>query len=390
MSERSRRSSPRSMPRRDSWRSWPVPCAASARGWPPTTCRPWTKASTARGASCALSRKRGGAGPCSPSSCWTRICRRVTGAKRCSRRCRMRCVRPASACSPPPARSRARSRSTVGSSPAHCARARMRCVRCSARPPRLPQSMVRQPQSRRPPLHLRSSTGRSDMPVSLGSILSSARSPLASARAAIGGTSDNIATAPTPGYSRKRAELTPAHPLTMPEGQFGTGVRIADISRLRDALLDGSFRDASAEDAASRARAQALGQLESLFGEPSETGLGATLDAFYNAWSDLAGNPTNASARLVIRERGHQVAARFQQLAAGMQRLASDTEVRLRTDVDRVNDLARRIGELNVDIVAAESGGRSAGALRDERDRLIDELSTLGPIEVIPRGTSSV
>jgi len=228
------------------------------------------------------------------------------------------------------------------------------------------------------------------MPVSLGSILSNARSALSSAQTAIGVTSDNIANATTPGYSRKRAELTPAHPLTMPDGQFGTGVRIADVSRLRDALLDGSFRDASAEDAASRARAQALGQLESLFGEPSETGLGATLDAFYNAWSDLAGNPTNASARLVIRERGHQVAARFQQLAAGMQRLASDAEVRLRTDVDRVNDLARRIGELNVDIVAAESGGRSAGALRDERDRLIDELSTLGPIEVIPRGTSSV
>ena len=228
------------------------------------------------------------------------------------------------------------------------------------------------------------------MPVSLGSILSNARSALSAAQTGIGVTSDNIANATTPGYSRKRAELTPAYPLTMPEGQFGTGVRVADISRLRDTLLDGSFREASAQDAGARARSQALGQLESLFGEPSDTGLGATLDVFYNAWSDLASNPTNASARLAIRERGHQVGAQFQRLAAGMQRLASDTEIRLRADVDRVNDLAGRIGSLNSDIVAAESGGQTAGALRDERDRLIDELSTLGPIEVIARGSSSV
>ncbi len=43
-----------------------------------------------------------------------------------------------------------------------------------------------------------------------------------------------------------------------------------------------------------------LGSIESVLGEPSETGLSQTMDAFWNAWSDLASDPTSSAAKSVL------------------------------------------------------------------------------------------
>ena len=228
------------------------------------------------------------------------------------------------------------------------------------------------------------------MPVSFGGILSNARTALTAAQTAIGVTSDNIANASTPGYSRKRAEIASGYPLTMPEGQVGTGVFVRDIARLRDTLLDRSFRDASSGGAAASTRSSVLGQLEGLFGEPSDTGFGAALDAFYGGWSDLASHPTSDAARTVVRERGDQLAMQFRRLASGIQQLTADTELRVNVELDRVNELTRQIAQLNVAVVAAESGGNSAGSLRDQRDLLVDEVASLAPVTVLDRGNGAV
>jgi flagellar hook-associated protein 1 FlgK len=155
-------------------------------------------------------------------------------------------------------------------------------------------------------------------------------------------------------------------------------------------VLDATFRteSGSAEGAAATRDLQA--QIEGILGEPSETGLAASLDAFWSSWSDLATNPNAASARGAVRERGAQLAGTLNRMAVQLGDLASTTRTALGSTVNEANELGRRVADLNTRIVAAEADGTSANDLRDERDRAIDSLSKLGAIETVERHDGSV
>jgi len=223
-----------------------------------------------------------------------------------------------------------------------------------------------------------------------GSILSTARMAIYAHQTAMQVTSHNIANAETPGYSRQRAELTQGFPQVMPYGVVGSGVRITDVAQIRDPLLDASFRRESSNAAGFGLRRDLLGQLEGIFAEPGERGFATTLDAFWNAWSDLANNPTSSTAREVVKQRGEQVALTLNGFAARLDELTADTSARLGSSVRELNALSSTVAELNAQIVSAEVGGRTAGDLRDQRNVAIDRIAQLAPVQVIPRANGSV
>ncbi len=228
------------------------------------------------------------------------------------------------------------------------------------------------------------------MPASLNGILQVAKSGLFTHQLAMEVTGHNIANASTDGYSRQRAELTAATPLRMPEGLLGTGVRVADITRARNELLDGVFRRESSLFHGFHARYDTLSGVEAVFTEPSEVGLGATLDAFWDAWSDLSNDPSILAAREVVVARGQALADQFQRMSGALDATTGVVADGLRDGVDEVNRLLNEVAELNRQIASAAGAGRSAPDLADRRDVLLDELATSVPIEVTPRDTGAV
>lgn len=224
----------------------------------------------------------------------------------------------------------------------------------------------------------------------MANILSTARMAIFAHQTAMQVTSHNIANAETPGYSRQRAQLTEATPQVMPFGNLGTGVRITDVAQIRDTLLDASFRRESANAAGFGLRRDLLGQLEGIFAEPGERGFATTLDAFWNAWSDLANTPTSSTAREVVKQRGEQVALSLNGFAARLDELTADTSARLGSSIRELNSLSATVAELNAQIVATEVGGRTAGDLRDQRNVAVDRIAQLAPVQVIERTNGSV
>src|SRR5688572_10617755 len=136
--------------------------------------------------------------------------------------------------------------------------------------------------------------------MSIGSILNTAREAMRAHQTAVQIASQNIANAQTEGYSRQRVDLQAALPTVFPYGSVGTGVDIAGITRARDSLLDFAYRSDFSGSRMADTTASALAQIQSVFGEPSDTGLRAALDEFWSAWNDLAGDPTNTSAKAVV------------------------------------------------------------------------------------------
>ncbi len=224
----------------------------------------------------------------------------------------------------------------------------------------------------------------------ISGILSAAARALVTQQKVMQVTANNINNAASEGYSRQRATLAAAPPLVTADGVIGMGVQITDINRVRDPLLDATWRRQNGTAGFFAERSQQLGRLEQVFGEPSDNGLLATMDQFWNAWSDLAADPLSDAARSVLAERGSQVADRFAQLSDGMAELDTAGSERLDSLVDRVNDLADHVAELNGRILAQEAGGGHAADLRDARDVALDELSGLVGGQVVERANGSV
>src|SRR5690606_31987967 len=129
-------------------------------------------------------------------------------------------------------------------------------------------------------------------------------------------------------------------PLPLPHGTFGTGVRMDNVERMRDTLADQAVRRESGKAASYGARQELLGRVETIFGEPSETGIGSTLDRFWSSWSDLANAPTSDNARTMVRQRGAQVALALNGAAERLNEIEFDVRADIVDTIGELNNLA--------------------------------------------------
>ncbi len=217
-----------------------------------------------------------------------------------------------------------------------------------------------------------------------------ARSALLTHQTALHTISQNIANAETPGYSRQEAVLSATMPVRMPYGSVGTGVTVDTIVRRRDVLLDDTFRSANGSASQSEMQRDLLARIEQMFGEPTDEGMSASLDAFFNAWSELATSPGNSAAREVVQQRGRQLAQKLNDYDNQLTQQRTSATDRLNTIVAEANALAGQVAELNGQIVSSEIGGHVASDLRDQRDILVDRLSSLVGARTIPQVDGSV
>ena len=219
--------------------------------------------------------------------------------------------------------------------------------------------------------------------------LETARRAMAAQQAALLTTGHNIANANTPGYTRQRVNLQtsesyPAASLNRPQipGQIGTGVQVGDVQRIRDSFVDMQLRGETSKLGYWEARSEQLSQMESVMNEPSETGLANTIDQFWNSLQDLAAQPQNNGARRVVRQRGIAVADSFNYLSTSLQAVQKNYRNEINISEQNVNSILRQINQVNKQIGDVEPHGMLPNDLYDERDRLIDELSTMVNIKV--------
>jgi flagellar hook-associated protein 1 FlgK len=226
--------------------------------------------------------------------------------------------------------------------------------------------------------------------MSLGSILSVARTAMHAQQVAIQTAGHNIANVETEGFTRQRVDLTPGIPQRFPMGSIGTGVAVDDVRRLRDTLLDVTYRKEASDAATYELRHELLTQIEGVLGEPSDDGLAAAMDAMWSSWSDLASNPASHAARSVVAQRATAVASMLNGFDARLRDLRGQTQLRITDALTEVNGLTDQIATLNGRIVESETGGKMANDLRDQRDVAVDRLAKLGAVRTIERPDGAI
>ena len=188
-------------------------------------------------------------------------------------------------------------------------------------------------------------------------------------------TSHNIANVNTPGYSRQRVIFSPYDPIPFPFGQVGRGVRVEGITRFYDRFLAFQLDEQRSSKGYWEARSEALGHLESLFNELEGEGLSRTMDEFWQAWHQLANNPQGYAERTSLIEVARELAENLNYKVNRLIEMRNDMDSQIVLLADEVNEITAEIAQLNARIAEAEVGSSEANDLRDQRDRLIEELS---------------
>jgi flagellar hook-associated protein 1 len=232
--------------------------------------------------------------------------------------------------------------------------------------------------------------------------LNTALSGLEAAQAAIDTTGQNIANADTPGYSRQRVNMTERSELTIPAlssytgdgSQFGTGVDITSITRIRDTFLDSQYRAQNTTENGENTSSTILSQVQAGLAEPSTTGLSHGLDQFFSDWSTLAAHPGDAGAQQAVMGDGANVADQLNTLAGQLNTLESQVTDQYNTLTDPANGAvandANQIAQLNTQIAQAQAAGIDANALEDQRDNVIDDLSQYSSVNVTTQSNGMV
>jgi flagellar hook-associated protein 1 len=194
---------------------------------------------------------------------------------------------------------------------------------------------------------------------------------------ALQATGQNITNANTPGYSRQRVSLCAAAPNQVDGHQVGAGVTVASVDRIVDKFLNEQLAVETGTLAFLEARKESLDRLEAAFADTEEYGLSGTLSAFWNAWQELSNDPGSDVTRTQLLSAGEDLSSTFNRISTDLDRIASDIDRGLLGTVDEINELARRIADLNVKIARSESGGASSNDYRDSRDSLVNEMATM-------------
>ena len=218
----------------------------------------------------------------------------------------------------------------------------------------------------------------------LTSALQIGRSALHYAQAALQVTGNNMANATTPGFTRQTAIAAPLRGERLGAGSFtGGGVMLSAIQRHVDEAINSRIRGALGDEQRALTRQNLFSQIESIQNELTGSDLSSALTRFFNAWSELANNPSDLSVRTLVIEEGVSLAGRLRDVRDQIDRDAA-------LQVGRADELLTGIASLNLSIAQAEQGQGTASSLRDQRDQLIDELSTMLDVSVVQHESGTV
>ncbi len=217
----------------------------------------------------------------------------------------------------------------------------------------------------------------------MADLLNTSISGLLAFQRALDTTSHNIANANTVGYSRQLPDFVTRQAQQAGSGWVGNGVDVSTIRRAYDDFLASQARTSSSQYHQSNTYATQAERINNLLGD-SGTGLSASLQNFVNALHSVADSPTSIPARQTLLSQAQTLVDRMNSYDSSLRSFESQVNGSLEREAATITTLARNLAQLNEQISGAYAQSRQPpNDLLDQRDRLIDELSTHLNVNVV-------
>jgi flagellar hook-associated protein 1 FlgK len=226
--------------------------------------------------------------------------------------------------------------------------------------------------------------------MSLNSALQIGRTGLAAGQAGIEVAGNNLANAATRGYHRQRLDLVPIGDQEIGRNAFvGRGVQIEAITRQINEALEARLRSGISSQNGSIAARDILTQIEGIQNELTDNDLSSHLNAFFNAWNELANAPGSFAQRSLVVQEGANLAQYIRDQRTNLVDLRNQVDDQIEDAAGSMDDLLTQIETLNLQIIKA-GGAQGAHSLRDQRDLLLTDLATFADISIIEQESGSV
>ena len=222
------------------------------------------------------------------------------------------------------------------------------------------------------------------MPSLMGSLYIGV-SGLQTSQNALNTTAHNMSNADTTGYVRQQVQLgtrfyntIAVNPKAVSNQQLGLGVYYSKVKQVRDYFLDQTYRRESGRSAFYEVSSGALEEVEYLLDELNGESFQESLEDLWRSVQELSKDPSSAVTQGLMVQRSAQFLERAQAVYAGLVDYQNNLNNQIQGKVDKINSYADQILALNKSIVKIESGKmEEANDLRDERNRILDELATM-------------
>lgn len=209
--------------------------------------------------------------------------------------------------------------------------------------------------------------------MSISSILEIGRRSLFAQQSAINTTGRNIANVNTLGYTRQRIKLHDDLSSVSYLGKFGQDA----TEQIRQSFTDYQIWRENSTFGSFQTGHTMLSQIQDIFSEPTDAGIANLMTEYWNSWNDLANDPDNETAKIVVRDKGIQLANGFNRVHDELIQYQNQVNLEIGDKVTRINELLEQISELNQQIINTEDH-----SLKDTRALLVDELSEMVNINV--------
>lgn len=214
-------------------------------------------------------------------------------------------------------------------------------------------------------------------------------SGLQTSQNALNTTAHNMSNIDTVGYTRQQVQQGTRIYKTLSTSataisyqQTGLGVNYTQVKQVRDDFLDRAYRRESGRSAFYEVSTNAFDEVYNLFQELEGEAFADSISNLWKAVEDLARDPGNAVGQGVFVQRCSEFVTRSQAVYKGLKEYQDNLNIQVKRQVDTINAYGKRIAELNAEIQKIEGGlVEKANDLRDERNLLIDELSSMANIE---------
>lgn len=216
--------------------------------------------------------------------------------------------------------------------------------------------------------------------MSLTAAFNNAASGLTVALRAAGVTSSNLANALSDGYARRDIRI---------ETRRDGGAVVTGINRPIDQRILTRLRLSNATISGLSTTVDQLNEIERLWGPSDDPGslyaLTTKLEVSLQSLATHQDSPTRQNA---VHSSAQALANKISGIAKGLQEARQDADQQIASDVKSLNGHLATIAKLNTAIVS--SHGESTASMQDQRQALIDKVSTLIPIRQIARPHGSI
>ena len=207
--------------------------------------------------------------------------------------------------------------------------------------------------------------------------------------AALNATSNNIANANTPGYTREIPTFSENDENVTGAGVSGGGVTLDGLESVRDELLNLQIQQQTSQQSSVNTQSSLLQQLQNYFSSNGGD-IATTLSAFSSSLAQLSANPSSSPVQQSVYSAAQNLAQSFNTAANGLTSAQSSADQQVTQTVAQINSLTQQIAQLNSQLTPSVMSTSNGGTIEDQRDQLVQQLSTLTGISVSQSSSGEV